>query len=245
MSISPAPADFATHPFGPAQRMLRWSHRRLLRFAWLRAMGRSPEPGTPDCRDIRRMDSTAPLPASVRSLIAAFESMAVDGRDGLRSLIVAQVRPWFNELCQRLFHQPEGESRDQVEWMRWATQRRGRRPLEALVASVLRQLDQSPRPRRSRTGYMRPPSPETIAERTRELRQDPVHQQALQRSRGRRSLVRVLTRIVHSRLMAVGAALLQAKDTFERAATTTADASPAPPDDIAAEEVSCGQEALT
>ncbi|MEZ5835422.1 MAG: hypothetical protein R3D03_06820 [Geminicoccaceae bacterium] len=166
-----------TRPLRLARRISRWGLARLLRFAWLRATGRQAEPEMAGCRDMDPPGDDRLLPETVRTLVMALECLAADGRDGLRAFLADRARPWFAELCQHLFHFAGEDNRDELEWLRWATQKRGYRPLEALLDSVLRRMDQPARSR-SRTGEHRVPS----TERIRELRQDPEHQTALQRA---------------------------------------------------------------
>ena len=55
------------------------------------------------------------------------------------------------------------------------------------------------------------PRPPLSPERVRELLQDPHHQQALQRARGRRRLLRQLTSLLHARLAAAATAWVEAR----------------------------------
>ncbi|MEZ5835561.1 MAG: hypothetical protein R3D03_07525 [Geminicoccaceae bacterium] len=211
MSPNPTPAASIARPSsGPGTRatprigrMARWGCARLLRFAWLRATGRATDAEAAD------IVGDAGLPDPIAALIAILHSVAGEGRDGLRSMLMPWARSWFAEVSQRLFHAAGQENRDELEWLRWATQRRGRRPLVILLQGVLRQMD---RPMRARRPQMAP-RPPLSPERVRELLQDPHHQQALQRARGRRRLLRQLTSLLHARLAAAATAWVEARRT--------------------------------
>ena len=233
MSTNPTPAGSMTRPLRLARRISRWGLARLLRFAWLRATGRQAEPEVAGCRDMDPPGDDRLLPETVRTLIMALECLAADGRDGLRAFLADRARPWFAELCQHLFHFAGEDNRDELEWLRWATQKRGYRPLEALLDSVLRRMDQPARSR-SRTGEHRVPS----TERIRELRQDPEHQTALQRARGRRRLLCRLTGHIHALLLAAGTALSAERDAAKAAHAPAAGTVPAPPDNSTADGTS-------
>ncbi|MCB9942267.1 MAG: hypothetical protein H6851_01410 [Geminicoccaceae bacterium] len=184
--------------------MARWGCARLLRFCWLRATGRQvlADAGRPE------------LPERAKALVAALSGLGGTDRRCLDRTIRPWVQGWFRDLCSRHFHWPEQENPDETEWLRWAISRSFYRPLDALLRSVLRHMDRPERTGSTTPGSREPApaaTPPGAAERDRckrDLQQDPYHQQALSRSRGRRRLVRRLADLIAGKLIDAGRAKL-------------------------------------